>query len=247
MSSRRSTLPERVSGSARDRILRVAATLYTRQGYEATSMRAIADAAGVTKSLVAYHFGSKEELFSSLLVEAVGACRDSADEVLRRDTSAAERLQAMLRAQFARAREAPEVVAFAHEVMTSPGLLPLGYDYKSEGCELFETYVQIVEAGQKRGEFRVLDARTVALVALAVLSSYVSAVLSGRMASIPAGAEDTVLELVLHGIRRDAPASRRSAATRPGATRPRKAALRSSPAPRRPASNGAHPGRGSRA
>jgi AcrR family transcriptional regulator len=247
MSSRRSPLPERVSGSARDRILRVAATLYTRQGYEATSMRAIADAAGVTKSLVAYHFGSKEELFSSLLCEAVGACRDSADEVLRSDASAAARLQAMLRAQFARAREAPEVVAFAHEVMTSPGLLPLGYDYKSEGCELFETYVQIVEAGQKRGEFRAVDARVVALVALAVLSSYVSAVLSGRLASIPAGAEDAVLELVLHGIRRDSQPSRRSAATLADAARSRKAAPRPSPAARRPASNGAHAARRKRA
>lgn len=218
MPSRRNRISERASDSARDRILRVAARLYTRQGYEATSMRAIADAAGVTKSLVAYHFGSKEELFSSLLREAIGDCRDSADAVLRRESSAAARLRAMLRAQFARAREAPEVVAFAHEVMTSPGLLPFGFDSKSDSCEIFATYVQLIEAGQQHGEFRTLDARAVALVALAVVSSYVAAVLSGRLAKIPDGAEDTVFELLLHGIGREplpAPraVSRRAVAT----------------------------------
>jgi TetR/AcrR family transcriptional regulator len=214
MPSSRNRSSELVSDSARDRILRVAARLYTRQGYEATSMRAIADAAGVTKSLVAYHFGSKEELFSSLLREAIGDCRDSADAVLRREASAAERLRAMLRAQFARAREAPEVVAFAHEVMTSPGLLPLGYDSKSGSCVIFDTYVNLIESGQRRGEFRGLDARAVALVALAVVSTYVAAVLSGRLAKIPEGAEDTVFEIVLHGIAREAEQPQQPAARR---------------------------------
>jgi AcrR family transcriptional regulator len=186
----------------RERILRVAARLYARQGYEGTSMRQIAAAAGVTKSLVSYHFGSKRELFSSLLHEAVGTCRATACDVMRQECSAASRLQALVRAQFARAREAPEVVAFAHEVMTMPGLLPLGYAYKSEGKGLFDTYVQLVDEGRRCGEFRDVDARAVAIVAIASVMMYVTAVLAGDLDAIPPGAEDDVFAILLAGIDR---------------------------------------------
>ena len=185
---------------ARDRILRAAAHLYAARGYAGTTIREIAAAAEVTKPLVYYHFGSKQQLFSTLLRESIDACRRTAGEVFARDVSARDRLQAMVCSQFTQAREAPEVVAFAHEVMTMPGLLPLGFDYKSEGRQLFETYVRIVEDGQRCGEFRTLDARAVVVAAIATVSMYVSAVLAGDLEKIPAGVEDTVFEILMRGV-----------------------------------------------
>src|SRR3954471_12922941 len=54
------------NASARD-LARVAARLFATQGYEATSVRMIVEAAGVTKPTLYYHFGSKEGLAQALL------------------------------------------------------------------------------------------------------------------------------------------------------------------------------------
>jgi AcrR family transcriptional regulator len=47
----------------RARLLRAATDAFAEQGYEGTSLRTIADNAGVSFQLIAYYFGSKEELW----------------------------------------------------------------------------------------------------------------------------------------------------------------------------------------
>lgn len=49
--------------STLERILRVATTLFAEYGFHGTSTRAIASAAGINVSTLAYHVGSKEELY----------------------------------------------------------------------------------------------------------------------------------------------------------------------------------------
>ncbi len=47
----------------RSRLLQAATDAFAEQGFEGTSLRAIADTAGVSFQLIAYYFGSKEELW----------------------------------------------------------------------------------------------------------------------------------------------------------------------------------------
>lgn len=54
----------------RERILRVASELFSEHGYEATSLRAIAERLGVTKAALYYHFKSKEEILQAILQPA---------------------------------------------------------------------------------------------------------------------------------------------------------------------------------
>ncbi|CAG0990151.1 putative HTH-type transcriptional regulator YttP [Burkholderiales bacterium] len=53
--------------ATKDRILDVAEGLFMEHGFEATSLRSITAAADVNLAAVNYHFGSKEELFQSVL------------------------------------------------------------------------------------------------------------------------------------------------------------------------------------
>jgi AcrR family transcriptional regulator len=186
--------------TARQRILRAAARLYALRGYEGTSIREIAAAAAVTKPLVHYHFGSKAELFATLLRESIDACRAAALDVHGRRASACENLRAMLRWQFECARAAPEIVVFAHEVMSLPGLLPVGFDYKAECKSLCDAWAQVVEAGQRSGEFRAVDPHMVVTLAVATANLYASAVLAGDIDVIPDGVEDTLFELIVQGV-----------------------------------------------
>ena len=51
----------------RQRILDTATDLFVERGYEATSLREIAEAVGVTKAALYYHFTSKDELLRALI------------------------------------------------------------------------------------------------------------------------------------------------------------------------------------
>ncbi|WP_213452551.1 TetR/AcrR family transcriptional regulator [Rhizomonospora bruguierae] len=55
----------------RARIQDVALELFTEQGYEATSLREIAERLGVTKAALYYHFKSKEEIVSSFVEDGM--------------------------------------------------------------------------------------------------------------------------------------------------------------------------------
>jgi AcrR family transcriptional regulator len=187
-------------GSARERILRAAARLYAMRGFEGTSLREVAEAARVTKPLVLYHFESKERLYATLLREAVGSCRSESQRILERQASAGERLRELLRWQAEQTSEAPEIAAFAYEVMTMPGLLPLGFDYRSEGRELFEVYVRLIEEGRRSGEFRAVNPRTVAVLSVASLGLYAAAVLTGELERIPDDLGDSLFDLLMQGV-----------------------------------------------
>jgi AcrR family transcriptional regulator len=53
--------------ATKEKILDTAEALFMEHGFEATSLRAITTAAGVNLAAVNYHFGSKEELFQTVL------------------------------------------------------------------------------------------------------------------------------------------------------------------------------------
>ncbi len=57
---------------ARDKIVRVAERLLASTGFHGTSMRDVADAAGVPLASVVYHFAKKEQLYAAVLSEIGG-------------------------------------------------------------------------------------------------------------------------------------------------------------------------------
>lgn len=65
------------SPSTREEILRVALERFAKQGFHATSVQQIADAVGVTKTAVLYHFPEKADLLAALaapMLDQLDAC-----------------------------------------------------------------------------------------------------------------------------------------------------------------------------
>jgi AcrR family transcriptional regulator len=72
------------SGEAtRQSLLKQAQELFSRQGFDGTSVKAIADAAGVNISLISYHFGGKEGLYRACLEDFGRSRLDAARRMLR--------------------------------------------------------------------------------------------------------------------------------------------------------------------
>jgi len=74
--ARQAEATERTDGRSRRgtraRIQAVAVEMFTEHGYEKTSLREIAEALGVTKAALYYHFKSKEDIVRSLLEDYFG-------------------------------------------------------------------------------------------------------------------------------------------------------------------------------
>jgi AcrR family transcriptional regulator len=83
------------TASTRDRILTVAAGLFSRHGYAATPLSDIAAELGITKAALYYHFRSKDEILDAIMagpVATVGALAERA----RAGTASPEELLAGL-------------------------------------------------------------------------------------------------------------------------------------------------------
>jgi TetR/AcrR family transcriptional regulator, regulator of cefoperazone and chloramphenicol sensitivity len=63
----------RPSEITRDRILKTAVRLFAERGYEATSIRTLAEKAHVNQAAINYHFKTKEGLYREILREAIHA------------------------------------------------------------------------------------------------------------------------------------------------------------------------------
>src|SRR5438270_10132887 len=68
-------MSERQPGT-RSRIQEVALELFTEQGYEATSLREIAERLGVTKAALYYHFKTKEDIVASFMEDRAAALQE---------------------------------------------------------------------------------------------------------------------------------------------------------------------------
>jgi TetR/AcrR family transcriptional regulator, mexJK operon transcriptional repressor len=77
-------VPQSVSERKREEIRRAALDLFIRDGYERTSVDAIAAEAGVSKRTVYNHFGDKENLFLSVLQDTFSWMIGLVDEVIER-------------------------------------------------------------------------------------------------------------------------------------------------------------------
>ena len=90
MSTQRARQPEdraavgRAPSGTREAILAAASHQFAEHGYDRAALRAIADDAGVDQKLIAYYFGSKQQLF----VAAVGLPLNPAETAARRSSPA---------------------------------------------------------------------------------------------------------------------------------------------------------------
>ncbi|GAA4230106.1 AcrR family transcriptional regulator [Sagittula marina] len=79
-------------------ILDTGTNLFAEKGYDATSMRDIATASGVSKALLYHHFASKEDIYARISFQATRNLNAFVRESIPQDATAAEKLRAFMRA-----------------------------------------------------------------------------------------------------------------------------------------------------
>ncbi|RME21659.1 MAG: TetR/AcrR family transcriptional regulator [Deltaproteobacteria bacterium] len=93
--------------SVPERILAEATRLFASRGFSATSLQAIADAAGITKPTLVYHFGSKDRLRDAVIDALLDHWREELPQLMRAAQAGGTRLDALMAAFFAFFRRDP--------------------------------------------------------------------------------------------------------------------------------------------
>ena len=102
-------------------IAQAAARLFAARGYDATSVREIVEAAGVTKPTLYYHFGSKEGLAQTLVTRPMERLCEALETLLEEDEDdAIGLLSGVLEAHFKFCREDPDRTRFFYALFFGP-------------------------------------------------------------------------------------------------------------------------------
>ncbi len=147
------------SSGRREQILAIAARLMARQGYAATTVREIADEAGILSGSLYHHFTSKEAIllevlrgFTSTLVAEV--------ELLAQETSSPlERLDRLVAVVLDTIERQPAAVGLYQQESAYLATVS-GFEFLSEDTERIEAvWIATIEEAQESGDFRAdLDA-----------------------------------------------------------------------------------------
>ena len=142
-----------VPSPSADRILQGALELFSAKGYEATSVREIGEAAGITKPTLYHFYGSKEGMYRALVDGALDDFSRAVTRALQAPGSAVDRLQRVGRAYFERARARRDLCRFIFGLVHNPATSAPRTDFPSFYDEVVAKIAAEVEAGVARGEF----------------------------------------------------------------------------------------------
>ncbi len=161
---------------SRTRLLEAARTLFARDGYDGTSVRAITRRARTNLGAVTYHFGSKQALYYAVIEQFIMPFADRLAEIARSDAPALTRAEAVLR-EFARQiGDHPEMPRMMVREMASDR--PVPPPVARNARRNVESIGRIIADGQREGTIR---AGAPMLLAFAIAGPLMFTALAGRI------------------------------------------------------------------
>lgn len=148
--------------TVREKLMSAAIELFARKGYAATTVREIVAAAGVTKPVLYYHFGSKEGIFLAMMKDALSEFEATASSVLGEEGLAKARILGFLDRMFALILEHLDVMRVLDAIYYGPPQGAPFFDFEAIHQRFIEILTSIVRQGMESGEFRPGDPEDVA-------------------------------------------------------------------------------------
>ena len=135
-----------------DRILQSALGLFTQKGYDATSVREICEAAGITKPTLYHFYKSKDGVYRALVDGVLEEFRRTLLAELEAPGTTAECLKRVARAYFASARGHRQLMRFIFALIHNPPASAPPTDFVQYYEGLVGCIAARVEEGVARGE-----------------------------------------------------------------------------------------------
>ena len=179
-------LTEEELNRRRHEIFNVAVNLFVEKGFTETSMREIAEAAGIGKSTLYDYFPSKDEILITYIIEEVGYSTSRAKEIIALEVSAGERLRRIMhrhveymlsnKSQFLRITFEAQRLSFENQMRIQKHR----HAYQDMLCELVQEGIQV-------GEFRTVNPLMAVRGMLSLLTAFI-------YTSRPTGSPDEMMQ-----------------------------------------------------
>ncbi len=188
-----------IKNDTREKILQVAAKLFIRQGYTATSISQIAGEIGIGKATVYHHFPDKEAIVYALLDRSSSRVHETLSAV-NAGNDPHKQIEAIAKAGIRLRGESFDLFqVIRREVPGSRNrvhaeLASFFVDYTTQ-------FTEAIQTGIRRGLFRRVDPSEAARTLLTMLAGlYVQIYLSGNRIANPEKTIHSMLEIFFHGI-----------------------------------------------
>jgi TetR/AcrR family transcriptional regulator len=193
--------PDSPDTQVRELVLRSAARLFDRKGYAATTVREIVAAAGVSKPVLYYYFGSKEGIYLELMQGPVRKFDAVFGEIKEKKGSASDKLQELMSRTFVEFLEHMEAVRIMYSLYYGPHQGAPFFDFATYHERYWETVHELVDEGCERGEFKKVAPDLATWAVLGPLAVAVQACLSYHEGDAIAENLSRVLKIVLDGMK----------------------------------------------
>ena len=182
-----------------DRILQRALELFSEKGYDATSVREICEAAGITKPTLYHFYGSKEGVYRAIVEGALERFRADMVGALAEEGTLRDRLVRMASAYVDATVREPDLARFIMALIHNPPRSAPATDFVGFYESILSEAARAVEEGVRRGEVAPGPTDVRLLVFMGALGEAMHGhLLVGRPDLTPALAE-TLVDTVLGG------------------------------------------------
>ncbi|MCW2780864.1 MAG: kstR2 3 [Marmoricola sp.] len=142
------------AATRRDELLAIAAELFAERGFKNTTVRDIADAAGILSGSLYHHFDSKESMVDEILSTFQAALFASYEEVLVSDSDARAKVERMVRLSFEAIDQHHSAVAiFQNDAGYLSAYPRFGY-LRDRSTQFREVWMTLLSQGVKEGVLR---------------------------------------------------------------------------------------------
>jgi AcrR family transcriptional regulator len=141
-------------GSRRDELLGIAARLFAERGFKNTTVRDIADAAGILSGSLYHHFDSKEAMLDEILRDFMGGLHASFAAIVAAGESPRLALEGLVRSSFATIHESPHAVALYQNEAALLAHLPDFSYVATVSQDITTLWLDVLTAGSASGDFR---------------------------------------------------------------------------------------------
>lgn len=136
-------------------IIQTAEVLFAERGFDGTSVRDIADEAGINVAMISYYFGSKEKLMEALFELRVGTIQSRVESLLKNDSlTPIEKVNMLIDEHIDRVMETQcfsKIMIGIQVTSNNPAILKVANDVKVRMAKLVN---EIIKDGQKKGLFK---------------------------------------------------------------------------------------------
>jgi len=192
--------PETQGGGVREKLLSAALTIFNERGYAAASVRELVAAAGVTKPVLYYYFGSKEGLYLELMNGSLAEYEVTLSRMTALQGPVTERISHFCSAMLDIVVENVEVVRLIYAIHYGP---PQGAPYINFDVyfnKIVDTVHDLVREGIGSGELGANDGADVTWTIVSILNTAMAEQLCCTPTRVDCGQMLRMLRLAMQGL-----------------------------------------------